>query len=282
MQEKKFCASLVQLRSGMSVEPNIENATSLIREAAAGGADYVQTPENTALMVLSGRDLFPNIHEEDGNPAVGAFRALAKELKIWLHIGGMAVRVSETQAANRAFLISPEGEITARYDKIHMFDVELPGGETYRESKNYAPGDKAVVADLPWGKLGMTICYDLRFPHLYRTLAQAGAKMLTVPAAFTKITGKAHWHTLLRARAIENGCFVFAAAQGGSHEVGRDTYGHSIIIAPWGEVLAEAGTDPCVIYADVDLSKVDEARGRVPSLQHDRDFSLSNASGEPA
>lgn len=282
MQDNKFLAALIQMRSAMSVDPNLEQADTLIREAAASGADYVQTPENTALMVLSGRDLFPNIEPEEGNRAVDTFRALARELKIWLHIGGTPIKVSESQAANRSFLISPDGEITARYDKIHMFDVDLPSGESYRESKNNRPGNTAVVADLPWTKLGMTICYDLRFPHLYRNLAQSGAKILSVPAAFTKPTGRAHWHTLLRARAIENGCFVLAAAQGGNHEVGRGTYGHSLVIDPWGEILADSGEEPGVILAEIDLAKVEEARGRIPSLTHDRDFTVNASISEAA
>ena len=181
-----------------------------------------------------------------------AFRALAEELGIWLLIGSLAIKVSDTKTANRSFLIDPKGAIAARYDKIHLFDVDLPSGENYRESNTVAGGDRAVTADLPWGKIGMSVCYDLRFPQLYRALAQAGAFLLTVPSAFTETTGKAHWHVLLRARAIENGAFVIAPAQGGTHADGRKTYGHSLIVAPWGEVLAEAGTDPGVIVADID------------------------------
>ncbi len=269
-----FRASLIQLRSGRTVEPNIEATCTFVAEAVSDGAQYVQTPENTALMELRSKALFEKIEPEEDNKALQAYTKLASDLNIWLHIGGMAIRISETQAANRAFLIAPDGSIKARYDKIHMFDVNLPNGEVYKESKNFRPGNKAVLADLPWGKIGLTICYDIRFPELYRTLAQAGAQILTVPAAFTKPTGEAHWHTLLRARAIENGCFVFAAAQGGDHETGRATYGHSLIISPWGEILAEAGTAPGWISADIDLQEVNNVRQKLPSLQHDRDFEL--------
>jgi predicted amidohydrolase len=272
----KFRAALVQMRCGREVEPNLDAAETAIRAAAEGGADYVLTPENTSLMELSTKALFAKTLPEDGNPAVARLKSLASELKLWLHIGSMAIRLSDAKVANRSFLITPQGDIAARYDKIHMFDVDLPGGESYRESKNYQPGDKAVLADLPWGRLGLTTCYDLRFPALYRALAKGGADFITVPSAFTKQTGEAHWHVLLRARAIETGCFIFAAAQGGEHEMGRSTYGHSLIISPWGEILAEAGSDPDVIFADIDPAQVADARARIPSLQHDRAFALSS------
>jgi predicted amidohydrolase len=223
--------------------------------------------------------LLAAVRPEEGNPAVAYFSALARELAIWLHLGSMAVLLPNGKIANRSLLFAPNGEVEARFDKIHMFDVELPGGESYRESKNYQAGDGAVLADLPWGTLGLTICYDLRFPHLYRALAQAGADFLAIPSAFTRKTGEAHWHTLLRARAIENGCFVLAAAQAGRHESGRETYGHSLVVAPWGENLAEAdGVHPMVIVADVKSSDVAEARKRIPSLQHDRPFQVQRAS----
>lgn len=267
-----FRAALVQMRSGREVEPNLDAAEAGIRDAASRGAEFVQTPENTSLMELSTRRLFERTLPEEANPAVERFTALAAELKLWLHIGSLAIRVSEDKVANRAFLISPQGGITARYDKIHMFDVDLPGGESYRESKNYQPGSHAVLAELPWGKLGITTCYDLRFPALYRSLAQSGASFLAVPSAFTRQTGEAHWHVLLRARAIETGCFVLAAAQGGKHENGRETYGHSLIVSPWGEILADAGSEPGVIVAELDENQVADARARIPSLQHDRDF----------
>ena len=203
--------------------------------------------------------------------------ALAKDLGIWLSVGSLAIKVAADKVANRSFLMGPDGRIHARYDKIHMFDVELPNGETYEESRNYRPGGEAVVADTPFGRLGLTICYDLRFPHLYRALAKAGASYLTVPSAFTQVTGEAHWHVLLRARAIETGCFVFAAAQSGTHENGRKTFGHSLIVGPWGEVLADGGTQTGVVTADIDPARVSEARGRIPALQHDRDFGLPGA-----
>ncbi|PLX38641.1 MAG: amidohydrolase [Hyphomicrobiales bacterium] len=269
-------AACVQLCASRSVDGNIAEAEALIREAAAGGATYVLTPEQTALMELDREVLFASITRQDDDAGLARFRALAEELGIWLHIGSLAVLVEPERAANRSFLIAPDGTIAARYDKIHMFDVDLPGGERYRESKTYRAGTDAVVAPMGDIKVGMSICYDLRFPHLYRALAKAGASLLTVPAAFTKQTGEAHWHILLRARAIENGCFVMAAAQGGHHENGRDTFGHSLIIDPWGVVLAEAGTDPCVIHADLDLDAIAATRGRVPSLSNDRPFEIGD------
>ncbi|MEQ9518896.1 MAG: carbon-nitrogen hydrolase family protein [Parvibaculum sp.] len=267
-----FTAALVQMRTGKSVQPNIEAASHLVREAVSKGAQFVATPETTSLMELGAERLFANIVREEDDPALQAFCALAAELRIHLLVGSLAVLVGERKAANRSFMIGPDGRIMARYDKIHMFDVDLGNGEAYRESKNYRAGDDATLVDLPFGRLGMTICYDLRFPYLYRSLAHGGADFLSVPSAFTQQTGMAHWHVLLRARAIETGCFVFAPAQGGTHENGRETFGHSLIIAPWGEVLAEAGTEPCVILADIDVAKVHEARARVPSLAHDRDI----------
>ncbi len=269
-----FKAALVQMRSGRDVARNVADAEAMIRQAAAAGARYVQTPETMTLMELERDKLFAATKPEDGNPALLHFQALAQELGLWLHLGSLPVLASAEQIANRSFLISPEGAIKARYDKIHMFDVDLPNGESYRESKNYKAGTEAVIATLPWGGLGMTICYDLRFPYLHRALAKDGASFLAVPAAFTKTTGEAHWHTLLRARAIEAQCFVFAAAQGGCHEHGRETYGHSLVIAPWGEILAEGGTDPCVVVAEIDLARLADARARVPSLTHDRDFTV--------
>jgi deaminated glutathione amidase len=256
----------------------LADASELVREAAGQGAEYVQTPEITTLMEPERTRLFAAIRPEEGNPVVAHFRALARELGIWLHVGSMAVLHPNGKVANRALLFSPAGEIEARFDKIHMFDVDLAGGESYRESKNYQAGDTAVLADLPWGTLGITVCYDLRFPHLYRALAKAGADFLAIPSAFTRPTGAAHWHVLMRARAIENGCFVFAAAQAGKHESGRETYGHSLVVGPWGDILAEGdGIHPSVIVADVKLSEVRQARQRIPSLQHDRPFQVAHA-----
>jgi predicted amidohydrolase len=212
------------------------------------------------------------VKPEAEHPGVPAFQALAAELKAWLLIGSLAVKLDAKTCANRSFLFDPQGRIAARYDKIHMFDVDLANGETYRESATFRPGEQAVTADLPWGRVGLTVCYDLRFAYLYRALAQAGASFLTVPAAFTVPTGEAHWHVLLRARAIETGCYVFAPAQCGEHAEGRKTYGHSLIVAPWGEVLADGGEEVGIIYADVDPAKVTKARNMVPALRHDRPF----------
>lgn len=272
--EKGVRVALVQMCSGRDVLHNVRDASALIREGAAGRAAYIQTPEVTNLMETDRGLLFAAAEPEASNAALQAFVDLAREKRIWLHLGSLVIKASETKLANRAYLITPEGEIAARYDKIHMFDVDLPNGEVYRESANYEPGTKAVVAQLPWGKLGFSICYDLRFPYLYRALAKAGATFLAVPAAFTKLTGEAHWVTLLRARAIEAQCFVLAAAQGGLHEHGRETFGHSLVVSPWGEVLAEGGVHPSVIFADVDLSMIEDVRSRVPSLRHDRSFDV--------
>jgi len=274
---RSFRVALVQMCSGREVDKNIADATALIRKAAKGGADYVQTPEMTILMELDRARLLAAARPEDGNAALAHFQALARELAIWLHIGSMPVLLANDKLANRSFLLSPEGQIAARYDKIHMFDVDLGGGESYKESANYQPGRHAVIADLPWGPIGLTICYDLRFPQLYRALARAGAKFLAVPAAFTRPTGMAHWHTLVRARAIESQAFVFAAAQGGMHENGRETYGHSLVVSPWGEILCEGDVHPTVTFADVELQLLEDVRRRVPSLQHDRAFDVVHA-----
>ena len=267
-----FKAACVQLRSSDDVAENIRTTSELIREAKSKGAQLIATPENTTLMAPDGGAKLAQSYDEAHDPALPAFAALAEELGIWLLIGSLAIKVSETKTANRSFLIDPKGRITARYSKIHLFDVDLPSGEKYRESNTVAGGDEAVLAETPWGKIGLTICYDVRFPQLYRALAQKGAFLLTVPSAFTETTGKAHWHTLLRARAIENGAFVVAPAQGGTHANGRQTYGHSLIIGPWGEILAEAGTEPGLIIAEIDPAAVTDARGRVPNLQHDRPY----------
>jgi predicted amidohydrolase len=277
----KFRAGLIALRSGRKPVENLDAAVKLIGEAKQGGADYVQTPEVTNIMEL-GRNLFSAIVPEERDASLAAFRALARSLKLYINVGSLAVTVSPDKAANRSFLIDPAGEIVARYDKIHMFDVDLAGGESYRESRNFRAGELAVAADLPWGRLGMTICYDLRFPALYRALAEAGASFLSIPSAFTRKTGEAHWHVLMRARAIENGCFVFAAAQGGMHENGRETYGHSLVVDPWGRVIAEGSAEPGVVFADIDPAEVAVARGRVPSLQHGRRFEMIEPMAEPA
>lgn len=267
-----FRAGCVQLRSSDDVSENIAETVRLVRDAAAQGATFIATPENTTLMAPDAGAKLASSYDEAHDPALPVFAALARELNVWLLIGSLAIKVSDTRTANRSFLISPDGQVTARYSKIHLFDVELAGGEAYRESNTVAGGNEAVLADTPWGKVGLTICYDMRFPQLYRKLAKAGAFLITVPSAFTVPTGQAHWHVLLRARAIENGCFIIAPAQGGAHANGRKTYGHSLIVAPWGEILAEAGTDPGVIIADIDPELSRAARAKVPNLQHDRDF----------
>jgi len=278
----KFRVGLIQMRSKRSPAVNIDDATKLIGEAKTGGADYVLTPEMTNIMELSREKLFATIVPEENDATLATFRELARTLGIFVHVGSLAVKVSPDKAANRSFLIDRRGDIAARYDKIHMFDVDLTGGESYRESRSYRAGDLAVVTDLPWGRLGLTICYDLRFPALYRALAEAGAMYLAIPSAFTRQTGEAHWHVLMRARAIENGSFVFAAAQAGDHENGRATYGHSLVVDPWGRVIAEGGTEPCVVFADIDPAEASVARGRVPSLQHGRRFEILEPMAEPA
>ena len=261
-------AACVQMRSGAEVAPNVTAATALVRQAAGAGAMLIATPEMTNLLDIRPGMARPKIVSQDDDATLAAFRALAVELGVWLLLGSIAVTLEDDDRfANRSFLIGPDGNIVAQYDKIHMFDVEVGDGQTYRESRAYRPGASAVLAETAFGPVGMTICYDLRFPALYRTLAQAGAQIMTVPAAFTRVTGEAHWHVLLRARAIETGCFVIAPAQGGKHEDGRETFGHSLIISPWGEILAEAdGDEPDVIWADLDLDQVAKARARIPSL----------------
>ncbi len=277
--EPKFNAALIQMRASLLPEPSFEQASGFIREAAASGAHYVQTPEVSNMMQANRAALFAQLAAEEDDKSLKAYQALAKELKIHLHIGSLAVLATPDRAANRAFMINPDGEITARYDKIHMFDIDLPNGESYRESANYRPGEVAVTVDLPWAKFGMTICYDVRFPSLYRALAESGASIVTAPSAFTQKTGEAHWHTLMRARAIENGSFMLSAAQSGLHENKRSTYGHSLIVDPWGTVLADGGTDLGVVIAEIDLAKVKEARSAIPSLQHGRRFSVTDAGG---
>jgi predicted amidohydrolase len=277
-----FRVGLIQMRSCRTPQANMDAAARLIGEAKTGGADYVQTPEMTNIMEMSREKLFAAIVPEENDATLATFRELARALGLFVHVGSLAVKASADKAVNRSFLIDRRGEIVARYDKIHMFDVDLKGGESYRESRSYRPGELAVVSDLPWGRLGLTICYDLRFPALYRALAEAGATFLAIPSAFTRQTGEAHWHVLMRARAIENGSFVFAAAQGGDHENGRATFGHSLVVDPWGRVIAEGGSEPGVIFADVDPAEVATARARVPSLQHGRRFEILEPMAEPA
>jgi predicted amidohydrolase len=262
----------VQMTAGPEVGPNLEAAAALIREAATGGAKFIFTPENTSIIEPNRELALAKSFTQDEHPGLPFFSRLAKELGVWLLIGSMPIRVEPERLANRSFLIDDQGEIITTYDKIHLFDVDLPNGEVYRESERIRAGAQAVLAPTPWGGLGMTVCYDLRFPQLYRDLAHAGATIISIPAAFTVPTGEAHWHVLLRARAIETGAFVLAPAQCGQHAGGRRTYGHSLIVAPWGEILAEAGAAPGTVATVIDFSQVAAARSMIPSLRHDRDY----------
>ncbi|GEO81593.1 carbon-nitrogen hydrolase family protein [Pararhodospirillum oryzae] len=265
----------VQVTAGRDLYPNLERATTHIRAAHAAGARMIFLPENVSMMEGTSQAARAKAMPEEDHVALGTFRALARELDIWLHTGTLAVSVGNGMIANRTYMLDPEGAIRARYDKIHMFDVTLAGGERYCESATFQPGAQAVVVNTPFLPVGLSVCYDVRFPHLFRALAQAGAGLLTVPAAFTQTTGKAHWHVLLRARAIENGAYVVAPAQTGTHEDGRRTFGHSLIISPWGEILADAGPDEGFIVADIDPARVAEVRGQIASLKDDRPFTVS-------
>ncbi len=271
-------AALVQLTVTDDPAANLPITAGYIREAAAAGAQFVLTPELTNGLSSSRSHQRAVFRPEEQDATLAALRQQAETLGIWLLIGslGLLTQDADGRFANRSFLIAPDGSVVARYDKIHMFDVNVSETEVYRESEGYRPGTRAVVQDTPLGRIGMTVCYDLRFPTLYRCLAQAGAEVLTIPAVFNHVTGAAHWETLLRARAIETGCFVLAPAQTGfhpeTHGKGRRTHGHSLAVAPWGEVLADGGTDPGVTLVDIDLARVREARHRIPSLSHDRKF----------
>ncbi|MGV6871360.1 carbon-nitrogen hydrolase family protein [Pseudochelatococcus sp. B33] len=279
-----FTVACLQMRSSRDPAVNRETALAGIREAADAGAVYVQTPEMTSLLVRDRKELFAKVSDQAHDPLIAAARELARERRITVHLGSLPLREGD-RIANRAIVIDRQGEIAATYDKIHLFDVDLPNGESWRESATYAGGHQAVTAPLGVGNktytLGLTICYDLRFPYLYRALAEVGAEILTVPACFTRQTGEAHWQVLQRARAIENGAFVIAAAQGGTHEDGRQTYGHSIIIDPWGRVLAEAGSEPGLLLATVNPALVTQARTQIPSLRHTRLFSLPCGGTQP-
>lgn len=268
---------LVQPTTG--IDPAIEatNLAAAIASLAADGAELIFTPEMSGLLDRDRARAAASIGDEADDTVLATVRDAAARAGVWVQLGSLALRGPGDKYVNRAFLIDPAGAIRARYDKIHLFDVDLPGGETWRESSAYAPGDTAVVAATPWGPLGLTICYDLRFPALHRALAEAGALMLSVPAAFTRPTGRAHWHVLLRARAIETGCFVVAAAQTGVHADGRETFGHGLVVAPWGDVLLDMGEAPGLAICDIDLAAVAEARGRVPALRHARPFTVTTA-----
>lgn len=297
MSQNRFKAACIQMNSGTSVAENLADATQLIRQAAALGAHYVQTPEMTTIVEQKRAALEAAIAPEQNNPAITAFASLADELNIWLHVGSMAVALPDSGGgsgsgsgptiANRAYLFQPDGRIAASYDKIHMFDVDLDNGESWRESNAYRAGEEAVLVDITPNrteiKLGLSICYDLRFAALFRTYAQAGAVLLGAPAAFTRQTGAAHWHVLQRARAIENGAFMVSAAQVGTHQDGRETYGHSIIVDPWGRILAEADGDaPSVITAEIDPDLAIAARRKIPALSNERLVKLRLTTQRPA
>ncbi len=264
----------VQINAGDDMAANVASATELIISARREGADFIGVPENVSMMVYGSKQIRGNSYSESNHPALGSFRDLAAKTGAWLLIGSLTIQTGEEdgRVANRSFVLDASGEVVSRYDKIHMFDVDLPNGESYRESKNFRPGCEAVIANTEFGVVGLTICYDLRFAHLYRSLAHAGAHLLAVPAAFTRVTGEAHWHTLLRARAIETGCFVVAPAQCGVHPGARETYGHSLVISPWGEVLAAAGEEPGFIIAQIDPAACYKARAMVPALACERPF----------
>jgi predicted amidohydrolase len=276
-----FKVGLIAMRSGRDPQANLDAVLAAIDQAKRAGVDYVQTPEMTNIMEVKRDRLFANIFADENDPTLATLREVARKLAIYVHIGSLAIKASTEKAVNRSFLIDRKGDIAARYDKIHMFDVDLGGGESYRESNTYRAGELAVVSDLPWGRLGLTVCYDLRFPALYRALAEAGASFFAIPSAFTQVTGEAHWHVLMRARAIENGCFVLAAAQGGKHENGRETFGHSLIVDPWGRVLAEGSAEPGVVIAEIDPAEVAAVRAKLPSLHHGRRFELVEPMAEP-
>jgi len=270
-----FRAGLIQTNVSDEMAENVVFVTAEAKRARDAGADFIMTPENTGLIGRDRNDTLAKAQTEETHGMLAACRASARDLGVWFLLGSIHVRVpGEEQIRNRSFLIAPDGGVVVSYDKIHMFDVRLAGGENYRESATFKPGERAVLAETPWGTLGMTICYDLRFPYLYRQLAHAGATMLSIPSSFTVPTGQAHWHTLMRARAIETGCYVFAPAQVGTHKgSNRKTYGHSVVVAPWGEVLADAGGAAAGhVVAEIDLAKVEEARRMVPSLTHDRTY----------
>jgi predicted amidohydrolase len=278
-----FKAAAVQMRSGTSVDRNAADMERLIREAAAQGATYVQTPEMTGALLRDKEARAASFVSEDRDLVVSTARRLASELGIFLHIGSTAILRADGKIANRALLLSPEGKTLASYDKIHMFDVDLDNGESWRESNTYEPGRETVIADLPEARLGLAVCYDLRFPQLFRAQALAGAEIITAPAAFTRQTGEAHWHVLLRARAIENGAWLVSAAQGGRHEDGRETFGHSMVVDPWGRIVAEADHDePGVIIADIDVSTSAAARAKIPNLRNAREFTVRAAGAVPA
>ena len=273
-----FRVACLQMQTGNDLDANLETVRAMTREAAKSGADFVLTPEYALMMDGSGRTMRERALAADGAPALAELRSLAKECGVWLLAGSLTLKSDDQRIANRSYLLDAGGRVVATYDKIHMFDCVLPDGKVIRESSAYRPGSQAVVADTPWGKIGLTVCYDLRFPQLYRALAQAGAWYLTIPSSFQRVTGKAHWHTLIKARAIENACFVFAPAMCGEHPGNRTTYGHTLIVDPWGEVLADGGEAPGIAYARIEPARIEEVRRMLPCLEHDRAFTLESTS----
>lgn len=272
--QNKIQVALLQLNSGPDISENLKTATDLAREAAGQGAKLILTPENTCHMILPTSEKLKTSPFEQDHPALPLFSDLARDLGVWLSVGSIAVKVSDDRIVNRSYIFNDQGKQVGQYDKIHLFDVDLPTGEKYRESDVVRPGGKAVIVQAPFGNIGMSICYDLRFAPLYRALAKAGANIMIVPSAFTVPTGQAHWETLLRARAIETGSYVLAAAQCGTHHGGRATYGHSLVVNPWGEIVADGGVDVGIVRADLDMATVETMRTSIPSLQHDRAFSF--------
>jgi predicted amidohydrolase len=269
-----FRVALLQMQTGNDLAQNLHAVKSMTRDAAQNGAHFVLTPEYTLMMDGSGRVMRERALPADGGLELAELQALAREHSVWLLAGSLTLKGADARIVNRSYLLSADGRVVASYDKIHMFDATLPDGTVIRESSAYCPGERAVIADTPWGRLGLTVCYDLRFPQLYRALAKAGALYLTVPSSFQRATGKVHWHTLVKARAIENGCFVFAPAMCGEHPGNRSTYGHSLVVDPWGDVLADGGEAPGVVYADIDPARVGRIRGMLPCLGHDREFAI--------
>jgi predicted amidohydrolase len=263
------------MNSGSDLAANLAQLKQMVTEAAGNGAHFVLSPEYCLMMDSSGRVMRDGALPADGGTTLAELRQLAVQFNVWFLAGSLTLKTDEERIVNRSYLISADGTVVATYDKIHMFDVTLPDGKVIRESSAYRPGEQAVIAATPWGKVGMTICYDVRFPHLYRALAQQGAEFLSVPSSFQRQTGKVHWHTLLKSRAIENAAYVFAPAMCGDHPGNRQTYGHALIVDPWGEVLADAGEEPGIIYADVDPARVTKIRGMMPSLQHDRPYAVA-------
>ncbi len=266
--------ALIQMTSGPDVTANLNDLTQQIREAASEHAVFISTPENSDFMSEDEMKRDAHMFDEHDHPFIAHFKSLAKELGVWIHLGSIKIKSDDHKKYNRSYLFSDEGEIVGRYNKIHLFDVDLPSGEIRRESLSIKAGHKAVNVQTDIGHFGMTVCYDIRFPNLYRRLSQAGADILLIPAAFTVPTGEMHWEVLLRARAIENGAYVIAAAQCGVHDGGRKTYGHSMVVNPWGKVIAEAGNEPCILYADVNQKEIANFRSAIPSLKHDRDITV--------